>query len=595
MKLIYNISVMKEKIIEQYIEKFAKDNSINNDEAYNMMILQSIDSIVDEYNYEYTEVDGAKDIGIDNIILKQDNALIEDLNNGIDFEKKNSTFEFTFVQIKNSTKLKENDLNKFFDGIKYFIKNEERVVNERILEYKEIWDDIFDRFTEISPKIKIRIIFATRANNKKFESEQIKIISRKFNSLINEDLFDNSSESIILAEDEIFNHFKRLVENNSEKQGITYSSIIKSVGSLDPEKEEFDSLIILATFEEIYNLIEGNINYLYLENVRHFIGGSKVNVGIKERIENKSESMDFWIFNNGLTLLSDEMEILEVKSQIVLTNPKIIDGLQTSYSIFQMLSNMSQDEFNLVKDRKVLIKVISTDDEDVKADVIKSNNDRNKVSAINFLSMDDEQKYIENELQKLGYFYDRIANLHKNNGIDTKKIIKPLDLAISYSILYLIWPSRARNSKTSLITNESNKNSIFKNAENSIQAYLNVYKLHELLNKKINTYTSKVRKYLLANSEENSTLIKKHKNHIMVFIINDLFGDSYDLKRLSKCNFDAKKFIEKVDNDFIEKNMSDLVEFYERSEIPSGDYEKFIKSTKCDELIRKEINLGKNK
>lgn len=65
----------KNKIIEQYIEEYIKKNDleISKEEAYKLMVLQSIDPSINIYNYESTEVDGSNDIGIDNIVIKHSN------------------------------------------------------------------------------------------------------------------------------------------------------------------------------------------------------------------------------------------------------------------------------------------------------------------------------------------------------------------------------------------------------------------------------------------------------------------------------------------------------------------------------------------
>lgn len=510
---------------------------------------------------------------------------------------KNSTFEFIFIQIKDSDSLKEEHLNKFFEGCKHFLDDKPKATNEKIKPYKIKWNEIIEKYVAIIPKINFRIVFATRARNKKFANHSIELIIDEMNKFLSEksnsSVFNYKNGDIeIYDQENIFSSFKRIVENNPEDQEIHYHQIMKNISELNnEEKSDYDSFIMLIPFSEILKIVKNNLDHIYLENVRHFITGSNVNSGIKERILNKNEKMDFWIFNNGLTMLSDDIKLVESSKKIIVKNPKIIDGLQSSYSIMNVLNNLTEDEVEKIKDRKIIVKLIMTNDDEIKFDVIKSNNDRNKVSPINFLSMDEEQKFIEKEFIKKNYYYDRISNMYKIKGKDNKEIIKPLELAMAYTTLYLLNPSKVRNSKTSLIKNDSNKNAIFLKPGDKINAYINTYKTMKILDYSINKYSSEINKYIKENTDSNLFLNRKHKFNLMVFITKEVMGGNYNVKNFNKKNYSISS--EKVNNELIKKSLIEYNNFLNEYKVKEQDLENFIKTTNNDKKLKEFLSKNK--
>lgn len=98
-------------------------------------------------------------------------------------------------------------------------------------------------------------------------------------------------------------------------------------------------------------------SYLELE-------GQKVNIAIRETVLNEATN-EFALFNNGITMLSDETYINEKigqknKAQLTVKNPQIINGGQTAYTLSRILEENIDSNFeDIFQGKEVLLKVIT--------------------------------------------------------------------------------------------------------------------------------------------------------------------------------------------------------------------------------------------
>jgi len=102
------------------------------------------------------------------------------------------------------------------------------------------------------------------------------------------------------------------------------------------------------------------------------LAGQNVNAAIRETILNR-DTNEFALFNNGITMLSDETHINERigqknKAQLTLRNPQIINGGQTAYTLSRIFEERSSAESEeLFKEKEVLLKVITLVDTETRA------------------------------------------------------------------------------------------------------------------------------------------------------------------------------------------------------------------------------------
>ena len=160
---------------------------------------------------------------------------------------------------------------------------------------------------------------------------------------------------------------------------------------------------------------------LFSANYRGFLGITRrrrINTGIRQSAETKPK--DFWVFNNGITLLT--LGIKEAKGAIRLTGISIINGAQTTGSIGS--TDLTKND---IKDVKVLCRVIQSSDAQTINDIVKFNNTQNEITTWDQYSNDPEQNRIAGEFEAMGYTYSRKRGFRTEEGeIGIEEVMQPL-------------------------------------------------------------------------------------------------------------------------------------------------------------------------
>jgi len=91
---------------------------------------------------------------------------------------------------------------------------------------------------------------------------------------------------------------------------------------------------------------------LFEENIRSFLGyRAKANQRMRETLENNQEAIYFPFMNNGITLICDELTIptgpQDGKYVVPVTNPQIVNGLQTSVVLHKMFRSKKENLDNV--------------------------------------------------------------------------------------------------------------------------------------------------------------------------------------------------------------------------------------------------------
>ena len=191
--------------------------------------------------------------------------------------------------------------------------------------------------------------------------------------------------------------------------------------------------ILLVRLRDYFNFIqdEGKLRrYLFDSNVRDFMGLNSVNEDIQITLLNDN-SPDFWWLNNGVTILATGASL--IGDMIQAQDIQIVNGLQTSESIFRYFDNGGEDPNN----RCVLVKVIVSRDNKVRDAIIRATNNQTTVELSALHATDKIQRDIEEILKQQDFYYERRTNYYKNQGIPANRIITPLYMAAGFVSLIL--------------------------------------------------------------------------------------------------------------------------------------------------------------
>jgi len=164
--------------------------------------------------------------------------------------------------------------------------------------------------------------------------------------------------------------------------------------SLTGPKWKSFSTAIPAQF--LYRAYKKHKTRIFSANIRDYLGSrstdSNINNGIRRTVE--SDPDNFWVYNNGLTILVHSFEATE--SNLAFKGLSIVNGAQTTGAIGSLNKLPSTDA-------KVQARFVATTDgdQDLIHKIIQYNNSQNKVEASDFRSTDKFQKRLKIEFESI--------------------------------------------------------------------------------------------------------------------------------------------------------------------------------------------------
>lgn len=140
--------------------------------------------------------------------------------------------------------------------------------------------------------------------------------------------------------------------------------------TVQTKHSECEITVLFIPTIELAKILHKYKNSILKYNPRSYLelDGQRVNNAIRETILNQTTN-EFALFNNGITLLSDETHINEKigqknKAQLTVKNPQILNGGQTAFTLSRIYEeNIGKNPEDIFKDKEVLLKVITLVDQ----------------------------------------------------------------------------------------------------------------------------------------------------------------------------------------------------------------------------------------
>ena len=210
--------------------------------------------------------------------------------------------------------------------------------------------------------------------------------------------------------------------------------------------------------KEIASMMSKYRNSLLRYNPRCYVGLTRggVNQAIQESMRNTGLN-EFSLLNNGITVICNDFLYSDRNAEpevatILVTNPQIVNGGQTAFTLAHLLEN--PEDVDHFRNKEVLVKFITLPDRDNMTDVIekisKATNSQTPVSMADRKSNDENLVKLQNYLfnthgllleRKRGQFYDAVQN-----GLVDKDSIVSSELLMRLLLVYRGEVARARSS-----------------------------------------------------------------------------------------------------------------------------------------------------
>lgn len=269
------------------------------------------------------------------------------------------------------------------------------------------------------------------------------------------------------------------------------------------EIETVISVVFVPTIE-IAKILNKYRNAILKYNPRCYLEmkSNKVNKDISFSIEHENNNV-FALYNNGITMLSTGVEFndrtgKQSKAQMNLSNPQIINGGQTAFTlsrIYEKYSDNPEKLEEIFEGKEVLLKVISFDSNNnsynkkqlkIIQDISRATNQQSKVDDADRRSNDFYQIELQEKIfSEYGFFYERKqGEFHdgiNNNYINKELIIKRDDFIRSCHASRGLAGEARSEGKSSLFSEDLLKNYFVDINNEDLARYFFAYRIYTYL------------------------------------------------------------------------------------------------------------------
>lgn len=361
---------------------------------------------------------------------------------------KGSTLNFVIIQSKNSASFKEDTIMKWktlssnlLDMSKP-IKDFESRYSDKVLEKFQIFRDAVTRLIRSQIRVSIQYYYVALATEKHphvdEQAEELKNISKGF--------FPSANIEVIFID---ANKLMELYNTDSE---ITINLQLADQPITLGKNNDCVALVNIATYYQFITNESGLLQKRFFEaNVRDYQGKNIVNSAIAGTLENNTGE-DFWWLNNGVTIIAENISLANSR-ELLLVNPNIVNGLQTSTEIFNYFT--SHKEKISEESRKVLVRLIVPESEESRDRIIFATNNQTNIPKSSLRVTDTIHLQIEMYFKGRGLYYDRRKNYYKNQKKKSSEIVGVSFLAQCLITLILRKPDFARARPSTLLTDDA--------------------------------------------------------------------------------------------------------------------------------------------
>ena len=438
----------KEPILEK-VKKFAEDHPdlAGKDESDQFQMF-SLFQVLRKYDIELGDivsgvVDGPDDLGIDAIYSFINGRIIREVDDLEDDFGDNWEPCIKIIQTKKEKAFSETSLLKLKYGLEnIFDFGEVPGENAKLKNRLEVLRALWGKATNVTD-IKVEIYYIS-LSEKEDINPKIPEIAARIVEFLKDDIGIKDPQFSLVGSERLYNLLRiRNYSNNLEA--------IDSVEYPRSSNKNVKGYILIVDGNEFVEFIKddsGEIDdSIFEENVRDYQGNKKQVVrNIRDTIESDEKRNNFWCMNNGVTILASRVA-RQKKTKFGLSNYQIINGCQTSYGIYEALSEFG----GTIKDFEIIVRLIETNDDTTAIDIIQATNSQIPIETTAIKAQDNVHRAIEDFL-KSGtnvFYYERRKNFYRRKrAVEINRIIEPKQLFQIVWSIYFKKPNSARRSPT---------------------------------------------------------------------------------------------------------------------------------------------------
>lgn len=408
-----------DKITSSLVTTFVKQNELATKDVsvqFEHFVNYAVTSKLFRGSFELDDIHAGSggDCAIDGLCIVVNGRLITDddeLRDVVD-NSGHLDADITFIQSKTSSNFDGSAIGSFIHGVKDFLSDEPQLVqNEAIKAMKDIWESIIqmsDNMVNRRPNCRLYYVCTGKWVD---DANLLAIIKSGQRELDQLGLFETTNIEALGATE-----LQKLYQETKNRLSVTVN--FQNRITLPDIEGVTEAHLGVIPFEEYIKLIQddtGTIYSIFDDNVRDFQGGNAVNAKIKDTLE-KGKFDLFCVLNNGVTVVASSLT--PAGNRFTIRDYQVVNGCQTSHVLHDCR------EIAGINKVYVPIKIIVTDDEDIKTNITLATNSQTEVKTEQLEALSLFQKKLElyygAEKNQIQLYYERRSQQY-NSYSDVKR------------------------------------------------------------------------------------------------------------------------------------------------------------------------------
>lgn len=427
------------------------------------------------------------DASIDGVAIVVDGDLIttsDDAEEVFRTHKTNLSVDVVITQIKTGEQFRKEEISNFKLGLEDYLSLDPKLPNGTLnTESIEILKIVLNNLKKVkNRRPNVHIYYCTSGVYAK--EREIKacfdIIERHVR---NTELFFSVTVKP-LGRGEILKLYAALTEKNEAKlKLLDYFGMPEMPGI----PQSYVAVVNAQKYVDAL-LVDGDNNLrqsVFEENVRSFLGNTNdVNAAIQNTLKNPAKKNLFSVLNNGITIVAPELTLTPNTKEIHLTNYQIINGCQTSSTLYENRLLLT-DSVNLI------VKFVESPDNEGAGDIIAATNSQSDIPKEAFFGLRNKAKLVQkyfaaqnqNTSQDNQIYFERRQSEYRGQGYQLTRIFDVREVARCYAAMFLDIPHNSARYVSSIFAASGDK--LFQEGDHEAYYYaaaLALYKYQTLIN-----------------------------------------------------------------------------------------------------------------
>lgn len=387
------------------------------------------------------------DCGIDCISVIVNGTLVTEPEEIADLGETNAYLDVTYVftQAERSSSFETAKIGQFVYGVcDFFSERPQLPQNDRVRHYTRITKEIFDRsrlFKKGNPQCLLYYVTTGKWTNDASLGARRDAGRQDVEGL---GLFRKVGAECVDAD-----QLQRLYR---ESQNAIATEVLFLERTVIPEIPGVEQAYLgLLSAPQFLRLVENDneevLTSLFYDNVRHWQEWNPVNSEIRDTLSSLETARYFPLLNNGVTIVARRVQ--PTANKFLLEDYQIVNGCQTSYVLHECRAELGEDVM-------VPVRLIATQDDNIKNAIIKATNRQTQVTEEQLFALSDFPKKLEAYFPSFEgrktLFYERRSRQYSGvAGIEKVRVINMTALVRAFAAIFRALPHRTTRNYKALL------------------------------------------------------------------------------------------------------------------------------------------------